>query len=72
MNRRPCEFPLSPQEMLTKLISFNTVSDRSNLDLIAFVEDYLTDLESRAFAYRMKPETRPPCMPASDLLPMAV
>ncbi|WP_296593933.1 acetylornithine deacetylase [Roseibium sp.] len=35
---------LSPQEMLTKLISFNTVSDRSNLDLIAFVEDYLTDL----------------------------
>lgn len=31
----------TPQEMLTKLIGFNTVSDRSNLDLIAFVEDYL-------------------------------
>jgi acetylornithine deacetylase len=31
----------SPREMLEKLISFNTVSDRSNLDLIAFVEDYL-------------------------------
>lgn len=31
----------SPGEMLEKLISFNTVSDRSNLELIAFVEDYL-------------------------------
>ena len=31
----------SPREMLEKLISFDTVSDRSNLDLIAFVEDYL-------------------------------
>ena len=31
----------SPQEMLEALVSFNTVSDRSNLDLIAFVEDYL-------------------------------
>ncbi len=31
----------SPQEMLEKLISFNTVSDRSNLGLISFVEDYL-------------------------------
>jgi len=28
--------------MLAKLVSFNTVSDRSNLDLIAFVEDYLS------------------------------
>ncbi|WP_434054472.1 MAG: acetylornithine deacetylase [Roseibium sp.] len=32
----------TPREMLEKLISFNTVSDRSNLDLIAFVEDYLS------------------------------
>jgi len=31
----------SPREMLERLIAFNTVSDRSNLDLIAFVEDYL-------------------------------
>ncbi|MEM5583183.1 acetylornithine deacetylase [Roseibium sp. AS2] len=31
----------SPREMLEKLISFNTVSDQSNLALIAFVEDYL-------------------------------
>lgn len=31
----------TPREMLEKLISFNTVSDRSNLDLIAFVADYL-------------------------------
>ncbi|WP_353621829.1 acetylornithine deacetylase [Labrenzia sp. PO1] len=32
----------TPREMLEKLISFNTVSDRSNLDLITFVEDYLS------------------------------
>jgi len=31
----------TPREMLEKLISFNTVSDRSNLDLIKFVESYL-------------------------------
>ena len=31
----------TPQQMLEKLISFNTVSDRSNLDLIRFVEEYL-------------------------------
>lgn len=31
----------TPQDMLEKLISFNTISDRSNLDLIAFVEGYL-------------------------------
>ena len=31
----------TPFEMLEKLISFNTVSDRSNLPLIDFVEDYL-------------------------------
>ncbi len=28
--------------MLAKLVSFNTVSSRSNLDLISFVEDYLS------------------------------
>ena len=33
----------TPKEMLTELVSFNTVSDRSNLDLIAFVENYLSD-----------------------------
>ncbi|MCK7615628.1 acetylornithine deacetylase [Roseibium sediminicola] len=32
----------TPREMLEKLISFNTVSDRSNLDLIAFVAEYLS------------------------------
>lgn len=32
---------LTPIEMLARLVSFNTVSSRSNLDLIAFVEDYL-------------------------------
>jgi acetylornithine deacetylase len=32
----------TPLEMLEKLISFNTVSHRSNLPLIEFVEDYLT------------------------------
>jgi acetylornithine deacetylase len=31
----------SPREMLEKLVSFDTVSDRSNLGLIGFVEDYL-------------------------------
>lgn len=33
----------TPREMLEKLISFNTVSDRSNLELISFVEDYLEE-----------------------------
>lgn len=33
----------SPREMLGKLISFDTVSDQSNLALIGFVEDYLAD-----------------------------
>ena len=32
---------LSAEEMLARLVGFNTISDRSNLDLIAFVEDYL-------------------------------
>jgi acetylornithine deacetylase len=31
----------TPREMLARLVGFDTVSDRSNLDLIAFVEDYL-------------------------------
>lgn len=31
----------TPREMLAKLVAFPTVSDRSNLELIAFVEDYL-------------------------------
>lgn len=34
----------SPQEMLAKLVGFNTVSDRSNLPLIDFVAGYLGDL----------------------------
>ena len=29
---------LTPREMLARLVAFPTVSDRSNLDLIAFVE----------------------------------
>lgn len=33
----------SPEEMLERLIAFDTVSDRSNLDLIAFVETYLAN-----------------------------
>lgn len=32
---------LSPLEMLDRLVSFRTISSESNLDLIAFVEDYL-------------------------------
>lgn len=31
----------TPKQMLAKLVSFNTVSDQSNLDLISFVESYL-------------------------------
>ena len=33
---------MSSIEMLEKLVAFDTVSDKSNLGLIAFVEDYLT------------------------------
>lgn len=33
----------TPREMLEKLISFNTISNRSNLDLITFVETYLAE-----------------------------
>jgi len=32
---------LTPVEMLARLVAFNTESSRSNLELIAFVEDYL-------------------------------
>jgi acetylornithine deacetylase len=32
----------TPLEMLARLVSFNTESDRSNLELVAFVEDYLS------------------------------
>ena len=32
---------LSPLELMTKLASFPTVSRDSNLDLVAWVEDYL-------------------------------
>ena len=32
---------LSPREMLARLVAFPTVSTRSNLDLVGFVEDYL-------------------------------
>ncbi len=35
---------LSPREMLARLVTFETVSDRSNLDLIGFVESWLADL----------------------------
>lgn len=35
---------LTPKEMLAKLVSFNTESQRSNLDLIHFCRDYLASL----------------------------
>ncbi|WP_244548460.1 acetylornithine deacetylase [Bosea vaviloviae] len=35
---------LTPKEMLAKLVSFNTESQRSNLELIHFCRDYLTAL----------------------------
>jgi acetylornithine deacetylase len=35
---------LTPREMLARLIAFPTVSDRSNLDLIGFVQSWLADL----------------------------
>ena len=40
---------MTPREMLAKLVSFNTESQRSNLDLIHFCRDYLASLgvESR-------------------------
>jgi len=34
---------VSPEEMIARLVGFNTVSDRSNLPLIDFVRGYLTD-----------------------------
>ena len=40
---------MTPKEMLARLVSFNTESQRSNLELIDFCRDYLADLgvESR-------------------------
>ena len=40
---------MSPREMIERLVGFDTVSERSNLDLIDFVESYLADhgIESR-------------------------
>lgn len=35
---------MTPKEMLAKLVSFNTESQRSNLDLIHFCRDYLASL----------------------------
>ncbi len=35
---------LTPLEMLAKLVSFDTVSSKSNLPLIDFVESYLAHL----------------------------
>lgn len=35
---------MTPREMLARLVSFNTESHRSNLDLIHFVRDYLAGL----------------------------
>ncbi len=35
---------LTPREMLARLVAFPTVSTRSNLDLIGYVEDYLSGL----------------------------
>ena len=39
---------LNPRDMLAKLVAFPTVSTRSNLDLIGFVEAYLADLGVRS------------------------
>lgn len=36
--------PFTPKEMLAKLVSFNTESQRSNLELIHFCRDYLAGL----------------------------
>ena len=47
-------------EILDKLISFDTVSDRSNLELIAYVEDFL-----KARACRTRPSRRPGYSPVS-------
>jgi acetylornithine deacetylase len=35
--------PANPQELLAKLVAFDTTSSKSNLKLIDFVESYLTD-----------------------------
>ena len=35
--------PANPQELLAKLVAFDTTSSKSNLTLIDFVEAYLKD-----------------------------
>lgn len=35
---------MNTKQMLAKLVSFNTVSDQPNIDLVSFVESYLADL----------------------------
>ena len=37
----------TPREMIERLVAFPTVSERSNLELISWVEDYLTALGAR-------------------------
>lgn len=46
---KDCIVTLTPKDMLAKLVSFNTESQRSNLELIHFCRDYLAGLgvESR-------------------------
>ena len=48
----------TPQEMIEKLIGFDTVSSKSNLALIEFVEDYLAGhgVQSRRIAERFRRE----------------
>lgn len=41
--------PFTPEEMLAKLVSFPTVSDQTNLPLIAFVEEYLSGFGIASF-----------------------
>lgn len=40
---------LSPRDLLARLVAFPTVSDRSNLDLVEFVETYLAGLGVASF-----------------------
>ena len=50
---------ISPREMLARLVAFPTVSTRSNLDLIGFVEDYLAGLGVPALGCPTRPARRP-------------
>jgi acetylornithine deacetylase len=43
-----CRMTMTPVEMMARLVAFPTVSDVSNLDLIAFVGDYLAGLGVQA------------------------